>query len=637
MLTGDFWRRFALGFVILVLSAAQARAEAPESEAYQREILLEYLYLDANEDQASGGHTAVRINNDVFHFQYNNGLLTMARDPWADFQLSYRGYQNRNISSTRLDISRDSFELIRASFVRRHLTQSRQIDLLQDTHRDLALLTALRAAPTESLELPGFGFFELPVLSHEGGRRESLLAAIATTHGENFLAQRELSLQQQLAGLPVTALSVTAEDFVAGSLPRPVYAFNRRYADIAAGLLAIDVLRSDAGLGDRALALSRSELEAAPLPASERDALRRSSDALKQRLLALVASRRPDWGSATLLGLARLEAMRMSLEQDRWIFIDVLASDASVIDIGTRTRDLLPELRADAGEVWDRARQDWVRRSSWHEHSYAQMEAANANWLELARLAAGANDWRIHSARQVPRGLGVFKQPLVPQAVAAQGNELQQQMQHSQQRAEAYSSDNLGYKLISRNCVSELFDTIDIGLADGLAQRAEPINNNSLEEETRQRLGDVFDPSPIPFVSSRQVRQHWRSSDQQELLSLRRLYTKSQAQGNAALKSLWRESNTLTSTVYQRSDQDSFFIFFTDGSAWLRPAQGLVNLTAALGASVVGTVQWPFDGGTHLKAGLRGALFSLPELGFQNIRKGSNTWIAPELRNVQLE
>jgi hypothetical protein len=637
MATKGFWPRFTLGFVILVLNISLAWAEASDGALYQREILVEYLYLDANEDQASGGHAALRINDDVFHFQYNNGLLTMARDPWADFQLSYRGYQNRNISSTRLDISRGSFELIRASFVRRHLTQSRQIELLQDTDRDLALLSSLQAMPAASLELPGFGFFEPPVVIDEGGRRESLLAAIVASHGDNFLSQREQVLQRQLSELPVTAIAISAEDFVAGSLPQPDYAFNQRYADIVAGLLAIDILRSDAGLSDRALELSRTvpaDLSLLPL---ERDALLRSADALQQRLVDLVASRRPDWGRATLLGLARLEAMRMSLAQDRWVFIDVLASDASIVDIGTRTRDLLPELRADSREVWLRARHDWVQQSSWHEHSYAQLEAANANWLELGRLAAGASDWRIHTARQVPRGLGELKQPLVPKAVAAHGIELKQQMQQSQQLAEAYARDNIGYKLISRNCVSELFDTIDIALVDGLSQRGEALSEQSLEQETRLRLGDGFDPSPIPFVSSRQVRQHWRSSDEQELLSLRRLYTKSQAQGSAALKSLWRESNTLTSTVYQRSDQDSFFIFFTDGKVWLRPAQGLVNLTAALGASVVGTVQWPFDGGVNLKAGLRGALFSLPELGFQNIRKGSNTWIPPQLRNVQLE
>jgi len=60
------------------------------------------------------------------------------------------------------------------------------------------------------------------------------------------------------------------------------------------------------------------------------------------------------------------------------------------------------------------------------------------------------------------------------------------------------------------------------------------------------------------------------------------------------------------------------------------------NLVSALGVSAVGAVQAPFDAGHNLGAGLRGALFSLPELGFQNIRKGTSTWLVPELREVPM-
>ena len=114
---------------------------------------------------------------------------------------------------------------------------------------------------------------------------------------------------------------------------------------------------------------------------------------------------------------------------------------------------------------------------------------------------------------------------------------------------------------------------------------------------------------------------------------MRRLYTAEQYRQQGSLAVLLRESNTLTSTGYRRSDDDSFFIFFTDGNAVVRPLFGLINLTAGLGRSVVGVAQAPFDAGHGLSAGLRGALFSLPELGFQNIRKGTSTWLVPELRS----
>ena len=200
--------------------------------------------------------------------------------------------------------------------------------------------------------------------------------------------------------------------------------------------------------------------------------------------------------------------------------------------------------------------------------------------------------------------------------------------------AEAYAEQNLGYRLLERNCVSELFATIDQAMALGVTQKGLTVDEDTVTQEAIVRLGGVFEPSPVPFYSSRQVRKNWRLEDYQELHSLRRLYTAQRYREDPSIGVLLRESNALTSSVYRASDDDSFFIFFTDGNAAMRPVLGLVNLTSALGMSVVGVLQAPFDAGHSLSAGLRGALFSLPELGFQNIRKGTSTWLVPELRTA---
>jgi hypothetical protein len=50
-----------------------------------------------------------------------------------------------------------------------------------------------------------------------------------------------------------------------------------------------------------------------------------------------------------------------------------------------------------------------------------------------------------------------------------------------------------------------------------------------------------------------------------------------------------------------------------------------------IGDGALGLFTWPRDDGGRLRAGARGALFSLPELAFVNIRKGSTSWIEPEL------
>ena len=101
----------------------------------------------------------------------------------------------------------------------------------------------------------------------------------------------------------------------------------------------------------------------------------------------------------------------------------------------------------------------------------------------------------------------------------------------------------------------------------------------------------------------------------------------------AADDSAWvrlRESNTWTSTLYRPDERDSYFVFFTDESVLWRPLQGVANLLAGFGKAGLGLARLPFDGGRDMSAGLRGAVFSLPELAFFNIRKGSTVWLPAE-------
>jgi hypothetical protein len=83
-----------------------------------------------------------------------------------------------------------------------------------------------------------------------------------------------------------------------------------------------------------------------------------------------------------------------------------------------------------------------------------------------------------------------------------------------------------------------------------------------------------------------------------------------------------RESNTFTSTIQPAAHGSEPFFFFTEDAVPSRPFFGLVNLGVGAGASALGIVTLPFDRGRRLADGIRGALFSLPELVFVNLRKG---------------
>ncbi len=93
-----------------------------------------------------------------------------------------------------------------------------------------------------------------------------------------------------------------------------------------------------------------------------------------------------------------------------------------------------------------------------------------------------------------------------------------------------------------------------------------------------------------------------------------------------------RERNILTSTIYHRNADDSFFLLFTDDLVAVRPIFGAVNLASGLGVAAVGVPLLPFDRGETLVSGVRGAVFSLPELAFVNLRKGSFDYVPLEQR-----
>ena len=169
------------------------------------------------------------------------------------------------------------------------------------------------------------------------------------------------------------------------------------------------------------------------------------------------------------------------------------------------------------------------------------------------------------------------------------------------------------------NCVTEIFRTIDAAL--GLPAGADA------REESIRRLGGHVDVEGtlnfIPAAADEAVRSAYTVSETIELPSYRLARLAQMYRRENPLRVYLRESNTVTSTLYQRNPDDSAFLFFTDAALPVRPILGALNLVTGLGVSAAGLFMAATDGGDTLRAGLRGILFSLPELVFFNIRKGS--------------
>jgi hypothetical protein len=183
------------------------------------------------------------------------------------------------------------------------------------------------------------------------------------------------------------------------------------------------------------------------------------------------------------------------------------------------------------------------------------------------------------------------------------------------------------YDLLTRNCVSEIFVEIDRALArSATPELSSEACEAAVEQLVVEHLGGRVPPNRgfefIPFVAAGAVGDELRVDAVEVSLSYRRARVAEMTEREGFLAAL-RESNVLTSTVYRRNVEDSASLFFTDDAFLARPLFGAANLAVGVGASALGLALLPVDRGETAWAGLRGMMWSVPELAFVNVRKGS--------------
>ena len=599
--------RALLALAVVLLSRA-AFAASP--------AFVDYLYIEANEGGSSGGHTAIRFGNETYHFQHERpGLLRLHRDDSRHFLYAYGGLENRTIHVSRIAVSDATYTQLRHRFGERWLSERKlfaQRDALRDNGALLELLLARREGDTQGgIGLRGAGFFFPDDRRSPPSRHAvALRRRVESTLGPDGIQRRIAALQGELSRLTPDSPGSPEEEINRDGYPRFPYPFSTRYRDLLTGMAALHAV-------DRALPL-RPESRWAPadvaleLDAAEARTLSAFADRLTGDLVGLLLSERPDWGFAFLVGMARLETLRESVETGRLVLLDAFSPGDSAVPRSyiDRHRDAVAHLRADARDDFARARARLRATDGIGERDLAKLEAAGNRLLELDRAATEAGDVRLWSAALLPSLEAPWSALVVPDVPT---EDLVSGLAWAR-AAERRFSDRLArafrYDLFTRNCVSEIFRTVDTaGTQPGVP------------------LDPRWSLDFIPFVAARAVDETWDVVAQTTLPSYRRARLQGMYRHEGALRAWLRECNVVTSTIYRRNADDSFFVLFTDDVAVLRPVFGVVNLAAGLGAGAVGLALLPVDGGHTLMAGLRGALFSVPELAFVNLRKGSFDYV----------
>ena len=620
--------------VLIVAGVALAATPASGRDAGGS---FDYLYIEPDTGESSGGHSAIAFGDTVYHLQHvDPGLLRMVRETAESFDYTYRGLGNRSIVASRVSADDTSLAALRDEFERRYLAQTSHFELLESLARDRALLALLRddprsdaafAAgwPATGIRLRGGGYFGC-----EGDARGAVASPALARLRDGILARRGAGfLDRRAARLRAAVEALQPEPRTVAPVERDLLAtggagFADRYRELLLDWLAVDVLRND--LTPCSAAFRSGTNPQLALSAAEHDALTARSSALENALPRLLDSRRPDWGEPLLIGMARLVALERSLDSGRLIVVDTFATDADTVRIGDveSQRGALLALRDERLRDARKARTAAIRPELQGEAEWSRLEVATNLYLELERALRTENGTvREHPPRLLPSRQAEFHSgwpiphPAPARVAGALAAARVQETRVKERLGELYP-----YDLVRHNCATEIFATIDAALVGGDGFPAD-----ARRRASRRALGGWVDGRHglnfIPVVSAAAVQRRYRHVERERRTSYRLTQLRRLETSEGELQTYLRECNTLTSTLYHPGPRDGLFLLFTDDVFLPRPLYGALNLASEAAAAVAGLAWSPMDGGELLVSSLRGALFSLPELGFVNVRKGS--------------
>jgi hypothetical protein len=601
------------------------------NRAAAAEAFFDYLYIEASSGSSAGGHAAVRFGEDVYHFQHGEpGIIRPAVQTWASFDLSYRGIENRPIHVQRIAVSPRTYERLRSGFHRRYVVQESHVRLLEAVRREDELLSCFSQHEPHrftscGVRLPGAGYFaaERPALGgfpdseppHSANLDRAAVAieqarrSVERAYGDDYLERRIQDLRSQIEGLrPNPVFIEPLRDDLVSVPPR---LFVDTYRDLLLELAALRVLTGQALPDARAFRVLPVALTGA-----QSASLRRREVRTRETIVPLLRSMRQDRGYPLLVALARLIAFRASRESGTLTVLDTYAEDAPTASlIALRQLPALWEIREERRQEMRDALASALAAEPDDEASWSRFEVAANVALELEEAVAGGRPLRSHQPTLVP-GRGARSQSgwPVPELGSAAAAPAVDRTKRQERQIEEQLLDLYRYDLIRRNCVTEIFRTTD-----------------GSEVELGERVDFAGNANFIPFVSAEAVHESYPVIKRVVLPSYRQQQLRRLRTAPGSWRTLLRESTSVTSTVIPFDIGAEAFLFFSSETVLLRPLLGTANVAFGSGAILLGALTAPFDQGNLLAAGARGVFYSLPEVAFVNIRKGTvpllaSTW-----------
>ncbi|MGJ4788856.1 hypothetical protein [Leptospira koniambonensis] len=578
--------------------------------------------MNANIGQSSGGHSALRFDDTVIHFQYYpDEIFRVVRESYERFSYSYNTYSNRTSKIARVAISEKDLDKIRTGFEKLALIQFKHIKNLESIRADVQFLKEI-ISPGKNIHIRTFGYFK----KEEGANLSSLKEELNSSFGKGWLGKLRTQIKKELnSALVEEKFTVFSE---APAVQNGTYPFYKEgisswFLPRLEKLSVLEILDLGYSLNPETIFLSSGT----SLNEEEKGKLISLRDSLKYSIVELIKEENSHWGHSVLVNLARYLVLEKSIEEGKLYFLITFPESAYQIAPTTWSKDkknveASSDLLLEASKNF---REERIKSENLTEENYLTWEdLENRDWELRTGLSRGISI-RNTFDRLSPdlSGNFVFSFPTPEPEI------ISKYLARSEKAESAYY-DNLKqfytFKLITKNCTSEIFDSLEFILN---------------EQEYQKVLGKRIDPHSsltfIPFIAYDSITEKWNVKEETLELSHRKVALEKLYESNSKWKTYLKESNVFSSSIYRSNPDDSSFVFFTDDVVLLRPVYGIVNLGWGIGNFTLGIFTSPFDKGKRVMNGLNSVFFSLPELVFFNIRKGTFPGAKPNRSERKLE
>ncbi|MFN3604082.1 MAG: hypothetical protein ACK4UJ_05165 [Leptonema sp. (in: bacteria)] len=547
-----------------------------------------YFYIDANEQGAGGGHTAVKIRDFVYHYQrVYDEFFILDKTALSSFLFDYSRLQNRNLHLICVDVSSYVKE-IEDLLHHFEIEYQKNFFILNEI---LYWRNLLKNLEDGIVYLPTIEYFHFD---------ES---------GFNQISQEDLDLQIIL-------------DNYQGNIS--FYLLEKYYKN---NLINFDI-NWDSFI--QIQNIHSEEIQKKEFKNKLKEIIRE----WEKRIQELESSKREDRYLVILESLVYIQTLKIIYSKETfWV-------PCLIVDKTNQKHDILEKsinisLLDSGNEIQIALQNQMIIEIQKLITKIKEKLPLTEIQFTLQKISYLANQILLLNKNQdFKRELFILNSPQIVKRIKITHlknykNELSYFFEKNLNRYLENSQEILEYDLITKNCVTKLFYFISNHTK--ILFLKELYNSN---DQVFNTLYGNFIPW-ISFIYFKKIlKRNKLPFKEYEFFSFRNELLEELRKEK---KNTIKEISTITSDFYSFNSNDSFFIFFTEDSLVVRPVLGLINFTGSLTYFIVDLIKQPYDifkKEDHkfykvLSINLSGIFFSMTEILFFSIRKGTffpNQW-----------